>query len=362
MVLMLFAVLSTTLTLLLDLLHAVTRSEHDKTLEIVVLRQQLRRYERSMARPPRLSRWDKVVLATIVAKYRALVSALVLVQPATVLRWHREIVQRKWTYGNTPKRGRPATPAATVDLIACFARENHTWGYGKIQGELLKVGHRVSQATIRRVLHRQGLPPAPRRGHTTWRAFLAQHRAQLLACDFFTVDTLFLRRLYVLFFIELGSRRLHIAGCTATPDAAWVTQQARQLTWQLQDIGGQPMRFLIRDRDGTFPLGFDTVFAAEGLAVVKTPPQAPNANAVAERVVRSLREECLDRLLIVNQAHLRSVLTHYAAYYNHRRPHQGRDQVPPVPLTAAPTVPAAPAQIRCQPVLGGLINDDDIAA
>ena len=176
------------------------------------------------------------------------------------------------------------------------------------------------------------------------------------------MDTLFLQRLYVLFFIEVGSPRLHVAGCTATPDAAWVTQQARQFTWQLQDAGGQPFRLLIRDRDGKFPPGFDTVFAAEGLTVVTTPPRTPNANAVAERVVRSLRAECLDQLLIVNQAHLRSVLTHYAAYYNHRRPHQGRDQGPPVPLTAAPTVPAALAQIRCRPVLGGLINDYDIAA
>ena len=176
------------------------------------------------------------------------------------------------------------------------------------------------------------------------------------------MDTLFLQRLYVLFFIELGSRRLHLAGCTATPDAAWVTQQARQLSWQLQDVHGRPLRFLIRDRDGKFPASCDRVFAAEGVAVVKTPPRTPNANAFAERVVRSLREECLDHLLIVNQAHLRSVLTRYVAYYNHRRPHQGRDQGPPVPLAAPPTVPAAPAQIRCRPVLGGLINDYAVAA
>ncbi len=318
-------------------------------------------------RPPTpcLSRWEKVTLAALGTRCRDLASALVLVKPETVLRWHRAIVKRQWTYRNTPKRGRPATSAATVDLIVRLARENRAWGYGKLQGELLKVGHRVSRATIKRVLRRQGLPPAPRRGHTAWRAFLTQHREQLLACDFFTVDTPFLQRLYVLFFIEAGSRRPHVAGCTATPDAAWVTQQARQLTWQLQDAGGQPIRFLIRDRDGKFPTGFDTVFtvfAAEGITVVKVPPRTPNANAVAERAVRSLREECLDQLLIVNQAHLRSVLAEYAADYNHRRPHQGREQAPPVPLAAAPTLPATPAQIRRRPVLGGLINDYDIAA
>jgi putative transposase len=203
----------------------------------------------------------------------------VLVKPATVLRWHREIVKRKWTYGNTAKRGRPPTPVATVDLIVRLARENRAWGYGKLQGELLKVGHRASRATITRVLRRQGLPPAPRRGRTTWRAFLAQHRNQLLACDFFTVDTLSLQRLYVLFFIELGSRRLYLAGCTSHPSAAWVTQQARQFSWRLQDETSRPLRFLIRDRDGKFPAGFDSIFASEGITIVKTPPQTPNANA-----------------------------------------------------------------------------------
>ncbi len=357
-----FALLYATFALLLDLLHAVTRGRRDLAVEVLVLRQQVRMYQRKATRPPRLSRWDKVLLAAIVTRYRALTSAIVIVRPETVLRWHREIVKRKWTYGNTPTRGRPTIPDATVDLIVRLARENRAWGYGKIQGELLKLGHRVSRATIRRILRRHGLPPAPERGRTTWRAFLAQHRDQLVACDFFTVDTLFLRRLYVLLFIELGTRRLHLAGCTAHPTAAWVAQQARQLTWQLQDEAGQPLRFLIHDRDGKFPASFDTVFASEGITVVKTPPRTPNANAVAERVVRSLREECLDRLLILNQAHLRSVLAEYAAYYNHRRPHQGREQVPPVPLTAAPILPATPREIRCRRVLGGLINDYDIAA
>jgi putative transposase len=202
-------------------------------------------YQRQAKQAPRLTRWDKVVLAAIVTRYRALASAVVIVRPETVLRWHRGLVKRKWTYGNASKRGRPTIPAATVEMIVRLARENRAWGYGKIQGELLKVGHRVSQATIKRVLRRHDLPPVPRRGRTTWRAFLAQHREQLIACDFFTVDTLFLQRLYVLLFIELGSRRLHLAGCTATPDAAWVTQQARQLAWRhcQVKINGPAMRY-----------------------------------------------------------------------------------------------------------------------
>ena len=357
-----FLVVHLVLTFFLDLIQTLIRSDQDQAVDILLLRQQLRIALRQAPPAPRLSRWEKVTLAALGARCRDLADALVLVQPATVLRWHREIVRRKWTQGNTPKRGRPPTPAAAVEIIVRFARENRAWGYGKLQGELLKVGHRVSRATIKRVLRQHRLGPAPRRGSTTWRAFVAQHRDQLLACDFLTVDTLFLQRLYVLFFIELGSRRLYIAGCTAHPAAAWVTQQARNLCWRLQDNENQPLRFLIRDRDGKFPVSFDTVFASEGLAAVKTPPRTPNANAVAERVVRSLRAECLDRVLIVNQAHLRSVLAEYVAYYNHRRPHQGRDQAPPVPSTAAPTLPAAPAQIRCRPVLGGLINDYDVAA
>src|SRR3712207_6814236 len=152
----------------------------------------------------------------------------------------------------------------------------------------------------------------------------------MVACDFFTVDTVCLQRLCVLFFIELGSRRVHLAGCTASPDAAWVTQQARQFTWHRQDGEPGAIKFLIRDRDGKFTAGFDTVFASEGIAVIKTPRQAPNANAVTQRMVRSFREECLDRVLILNRAHLRYVLRQYLAYYNHRRPHQGLGQQPPV--------------------------------
>src|SRR6476659_7359207 len=182
------------LTFFLDLIQVLIRSKQDQALEVLLLRHQLRIALRQAPTVPRLSRWEKVTLAALGTRCRDLASALVLVKPATVLRWHRAIVRRKWTYGNTAKRGRPATPAATVALIVRFARENRAWGYGKLQGELLKVGHRVSQATIKRVLRRQGLPPAPRRGRTTWRACLAQHRGQLLACDFFTVDTLFLQR------------------------------------------------------------------------------------------------------------------------------------------------------------------------
>ena len=171
-----YLVLHRVLTFFLDLIQVLIRSKQDQALEIVMLRHQLRIALRQAPSTPRLSRWEKVTLAALGARCRDLAQALVLVKPATVLRWHREIVRRKWTYGNTPKRGRPPTPDATVDLIVRFARENRAWGYGKIQGELLKVGHCVSRATIKRILRRQGLPPAPRRGRTTWRCVGSRSR------------------------------------------------------------------------------------------------------------------------------------------------------------------------------------------
>ena len=179
---------------------------------------------------------------------------------------------------------------------------------------------------------------------------------------YFTVDTLCLQRLYILFFIELGSRRVHLAGCTANPDAAWVTQQARQFSWQLQEREPGAIRYVLHDRDGKFVAGFDTSFASQGIEIIKTPVRAPNANAVAERVIRSIRAECLDHLLILNRRHLRFVLTQYLAYYNHRRPHQGLGQALPVPLGPDPTSPVAPAQVTCRPVLGGLLHDYTVAA
>jgi putative transposase len=184
----------------------------------------------------------------------------------------------------------------------------------------------------------------------------------MVACDLFTVEALYLTRLYVLFLLELGSRRVHLAGCTAAPDAAWVTQQARQFGWHLQDDRPGAVRFLIRDRDSKFAAGFETVFASEGIEVIRTPAQAPNANAVAERVVRSIRAECLGHLLILNRRHLTFVLEQYLAYYYDRRPHQGLGQQMPAPTTDPPTLPVAPEQNQCRPVLGGHIRAYTVAA
>ena len=211
---------------------------------------------------------------------------LLLVKPETVLRWHRELVRRKWTIRQERVGGRPTVPAEVEALVLRLARENARWGYRRIQGELAKLGHRLSHTSVRSILQRQGLPPAPERGRrgSTWRSFLRRHQDQILACDFFTVETLLLKTLYVLFFIELGTRRVHLAGCTAHPTAEWVTQQARHLSWQLQD-GAITTRYLIHDRDSKFAPRFDAVFRSEGVEVVRTPYRAPQANAIAERWV-----------------------------------------------------------------------------
>jgi putative transposase len=209
-----------------------------------------------------------------------------------LLRWHRRLVAGTWTYP-TRGAGRPPLDQDVQQLIVRLARENPRWGYQRVQGELLRLGVQVSASAIRTILHRHRLNPAPRPTATTWHAFLRQQAAGIVACDFFTVDTIWLRRLYVLFFIELDTRRVHLAGVTANPNSGWVTQQARNLLLVLGERGRQ-LCFVLRDRDAKFTRSFDDVFRAEGAEMLVTPVQAPNANAYAERWIRTVRAECLD--------------------------------------------------------------------
>ncbi len=261
-------------------------------------------------------------------------------------------MRRKWIFQKKQTGGRPRLNDELEALIVRLATENSRMGYDKIQGELLKLGYQVDATTIRNVLRRHHLAPAPRRGKSSWRTFLGHYKQHMLACDFFTVETITLQTLYVLFFIEIGSRRIHLAGCTTTPDNAWVTQQARQFTWTLSENSQNEMAYLIHDRDTKFTHAFDTVFQTEGIAPVRTPFRTPQANAFAERWVRSAREECLDHLLILDQRHLKYVLTEYIDYYNHARPHQGLAQK--IPISPEP-VQQGP--ICCRKVLGGILRD-----
>jgi transposase InsO family protein len=275
-----------------------------------------------------------------------------IVKPATVFGWHQALARWKWTYKTQSGGGRPRTNQEVEKLVVRLAREND-WGNKRIQGELLKLGHALSDETVANILRRHGIPPLPEREPSlSWRHLMSHYQDQLLACDFFTVETLFLQTLYVFVFIEIGSRRVHFAGCTPHPNGQWVTQQARQVVWELE--GREPtIRFLIRDNDKKFSQSFDTVFRAEGIDVIRTPYRAPNANAFAERWIRSVREECLDKLLIIHPSHLRRVMREYVAHYNSARPHQGIAQQIPIPQRA--TMPDGPVYSRN--VLGGIIHE-----
>jgi hypothetical protein len=216
-------------------------------------------------------------------------------------------VARRWTY---PRRrpGRPATAAAVRALVVRLARENPAWGYRRIQGELVGLGIKLAASTVWTILKDAGIEPSPRRQEQSWAEFLRNQAASILECDFLTVHTLFLKRFYVLFFIELATRRVHIVGITTNPDGRWVTQQARNLLMQLDDDGICRARFLVRDRDSKFTRDFDEVFRSEGIRVIKAPVRAPKARAHAERWVGTVRRECLDRLLILGRRHLQHVL------------------------------------------------------
>jgi putative transposase len=229
---------------------------------------------------------------------------------------------------------------------------------------LARLGHQVAPSTVWEILNAAGIDPAPRRSGPAWRQFLSAQAHGIVACDFFTVDTVTLKRLYVLIFVEHGTRRLHLAGITANPTGTWVAQQARNLALELGPRM-ETLRFLVRDRDTKFIAAFDEVFQTEGLRIIRTPPQAPRANAICERVVGTLRRELLDRTLIFGERHLSKILAKYAEHYNGHRPHQSRGQRPPAIETTA-TRPisdlADVRSIRRQPVLDGLINQYHRAA
>ena len=277
-----------------------------------------------------------------------------IISPRTLLRRHAELVRRRSSY---PRRvpGRPRTGSAIRALILEMARDNPGWRYRRIQGELIGLGHTVAASTVWQILNDAGIDPAPTRSGHTWRTFLSAQAKTILAADFFHVDTVFLRHLYVLFFIEHGTRRVHLAGITAHPTGEWVTQQARNLLMNLEGHAAG-LKFLIRDRDTKFTAAFDAVFAAAGLRIIKAPVRAPRANAIAERWIGSARRECLDRMLITGERHLRLVLTEYTDHYDGHRPHRALQQSPPAGRARQPAG-MTDMRILSRDRLGGLIHE-----
>jgi putative transposase len=329
------------------------RSSASKDAELLVLRHEVAVLRRANPRP-QLDWADRAVLAALIRLLPPRLRMHRLVTPGTVLRWHRRLITRRWTYPS--RTGRPPVSAEIAALIGRLAADNHGWGYKRIQGELLKLGYRVSASTIRRVLRALKIPPAPQRHtDTTWRQFLHTQAATMLATDFFHVDcAVTLQRLYCLFVMEVSSRYVHILGVTANPDGPWTTQQIRNL---LTDLGDRAagFRFLVRDRAGQFTAAFDAVLARAGIEAVKIPPRSPRANCYAERFVLTARTEVTDRMLIFGQRHLRTVLAGYAAHYNGRRPHRSRQLRPPRP--DYPVADLSQERIQRRPVLGGLLNE-----
>ncbi len=339
------------------LLRVFARSSAVAALEVenAVLRHQLRVLRRSVKRPP-FERRDRLLLAAASGLLPRDRWVVFLVSPQTLLRWHRELVRRKWSYRHRSP-GRPPLDPTVRELVLRFARENPRWGCVRIQGELRKLGVPVGATTIRSVLRRSGLGPAPRRGGPSWAEFLRAQAHGMVACDFFTVQTVWLRTLYVLFFIEHGSRRVRVAGVSANPDGVWMRQQARNLAIEerLEDV-----RFLLHDRDAKFSGPFDEILRGEGVRVIKTPVQAPRANAVAERWVRSVRNECLDHVLVFGRRHLEQILRSYVAHFNAERPHRSLELAAPAGSPRSRGSPSA--DIRRRDVVSGLIHEYYAAA
>ncbi|WP_327287968.1 integrase core domain-containing protein [Streptomyces sp. NBC_01198] len=340
---------------------AVLRSRVAKDAEVLALRHENAVLRRQIARV-HYEPADRIRLATLSRLVpRGRWREVFAVTPTTPLRWHRELVKRKWTFAQ--HHGRPSTAPSVKRLILRQARGNSAWGHRRIQGEPARLGFPIAPSTVWEILHAAGIDPAPQRSGPTWHQFLPAQAHGLIAADFLHLDTVSCKRLYVLIFIEHGTRRLHLAGITAHPTAEWTTQQAN-LAMTL-GCRMDSLRFLLRDRDSKYTRSFDAVFTADDVEILLSPPRAPKANAICERVVGTLRREILDRILVYNDAHAHTVPTAYTRHYDQHRPHQSRHQIPPdstEPPTPATVTDLKAHRIRRQPVCNGLLNQYHHAA
>jgi putative transposase len=346
-------------TRILRVVRLSRRDGDQLAIEVVMLRHEVAVLRRQVARPA-LQPSDRALLAGLARLLGRRRRGAFFVQPETLLRWHRDLVRRKWTNARRP--GRPSIPAGTVAIILRLARENPTWGYRRIQGELATMGVVLAPSCVWTILRRYGIDPSPMGSGPTWSEFLSSQASSMLACDFFSVDTVLLKRLYVLFFIELDTRRVYVTGVTTHPIGCWVVQQARNLTMAMEDRA-HPVKFVIRDRDAKFTSSFDEVFRAEGIRIIRTPVRVPQANAFAERFVGTVRRECLDRMLIFGRRHLERVLAEYVVHYNEHRPHRSLDQLAPLTMDSpTPIDDPKPAEVRRRDAAFGLIHEYRLVA
>ena len=339
------------------------REETWKTAEILILRHQLAVLQRRQPRRPNLAWADRALLATllsVIPKARRQGLRL-LITPDTILRWHRDIVRRRWAARSARGRtGRPATRRNIRALVRRLARENPDWGYRRIHGELAGLGVKVAASTVWEILKASGIDPGRRQTGPTWSQFLRSQAEAILACDFFTVDLLDGTQAYVLAVIEHATRRIRILGITLHPTGEWTTQQARNLIMDLGEQADQ-VKFMIRDRGSNFTAAFDAVLADAGIRTVLCNTQTPRMNAIAERWIGGCRRELLDRTLIWNQAHLRRILSEYETHHNQHRPHRSLHGAAPLKPLPEP-VDLDLYRIRRQAQVGGLINEYRLVA
>jgi transposase InsO family protein len=337
---------------LIGRLVLVFRGADGKDAEILALRHQLLVLQRQVPRPvfTRADRSLLAILATAVRRSR-LADVCLIVKPATVLGWHRRLVARHWTY--THRRGRPSITHELRALVLRLDAENPTWGYRRIHGELHRLGYRIAASSVWKILRNAGRPPTPDRAGPSWSQFITSQAKAMLATDLFTVDTVTRQRWYVLFFVELDTRRVHLAGLTPNPIGEWTTQQARNLVIGLE----KSVKFVIRDSGGQYVAAFDTVFTAAGATVIKTPIGAPRANAYAERWIRTVRHELLDRTLIWNRRQLARLLDEYVTHYNEHRPHRSLGQTAPTDGGKTRAADLTRITVRRRTVCGSLINE-----
>ncbi|MYS25066.1 Integrase core domain-containing protein [Streptomyces sp. DvalAA-14] len=306
-------------------------NNREKNLEILALRHQLALLQRQTGKP-QLTWPDRALLAALLHRIpRGRLRQLhLIVSPDSVLRWHRELLRRRHAKASRPKRpGRPRTVRSIRILVLRLVRENPSWGYRRVHGELAALGIKVAASTVWSILKDQGIPPASDRQHTTWATFLRSQAEAILAADFFETKTLTGATLTVLAVIEHATRRVRILGTTTQPTAAWVTQLARNLVMDIQD-SETGIKYLIRDRDVRYPTSFDSVLADQGVEVVQTGVKMPRMNAIMERWIRSCRAELLDRTLIWDRAHLMYALREYEQFHNEHRPHRALASAAPL--------------------------------